>query len=122
VGLSPVTDISEKRVLVTYLSIRPYPSYNQRGEMLPPILFCLGNHFALGAESQPIETLSSVWTLKATGLLFLVNLFATPLNLRAQDGAEFAPKTAHAVTVHAERGVELKAKFNGQSPVDVIER
>jgi hypothetical protein len=49
-----------------------------------------------------MKTLSSVWTLKATGLLFLVNLFAVPLNLRAQDGAEFAPKTAHAVTVHAD--------------------
>ena len=54
------------------------------------------------------------------GLLFLINLFAVPFNLRAQDGAEFAPKTAHAVTVHAENGVELKAKFNGQGPVDVI--
>jgi hypothetical protein len=53
-----------------------------------------------------MKTLSSVWTLKATGLLFLVNLFAVPLNLRAQDdGAEFAPKTAHAVTIHAENGV-----------------
>jgi hypothetical protein len=41
-----------------------------------------------------MKTLPIVWTLKATGLLFLVNLFAAPLNLRAQDdGAEFAPKT-----------------------------
>jgi hypothetical protein len=68
-----------------------------------------------------MKALSSVRTLKATGLLFLVNLFAVSLNLWAQDdGAEFALKTAHAVTVHAENGVELKAKFNGQRPVDVI--
>jgi hypothetical protein len=42
-----------------------------------------------------MKTLPIVWALKATGLLFLVNLFAAPLNLRAQDDGRVRSENLH---------------------------
>jgi len=67
-----------------------------------------------------MKTLPGTWRLKTTRSLFLISLFTISMRVRAQDSAEFAPKDAHAVTVHADNGVELQARFNGQGPITVI--
>jgi hypothetical protein len=73
-----------------------------------------------GSRESTMKTLPGTWRLKTTRSLFLISLFTISMRVRAQDSAEFAPKDAHAVTVHADNGVELQARFNGQGPITVI--
>jgi Aspartyl protease/PDZ domain len=61
-----------------------------------------------------------MWTRKLAKLLVLIGLLAGSLHGRAQEGVEFSPSDAHALTVHAGNGIELQAKFNGQGPIDLV--
>ncbi len=61
-----------------------------------------------------------MWTRTLARLLVLIGLLAGPLHARAQEGVEFSPSDAHAVSVHARNGIELQAKFNGQGPIDLV--
>ena len=61
-----------------------------------------------------------IWKRKSARLLVLIGLLAGSLHVWAEEGVEFSPSDAHAVTVHAGNGIELRAKFNGQGPIDLV--